>query len=462
MSVTVAIPTTLERPTVRSTVESALAAAAYDPHAEVLVMVNGTPPSPDPLAHLGSPQVRVLHLPRRSAPGARNAALETACHDTVLFTDDDCRLPATWCTDLATALHLPAEVAVAAPVRAEGPGPLLAYMNYQRLFDAPPDGAGGAAYVVTANCGVRRDRLPHRMRFDDTHFNNAAEDADFGLRLRAAGHSLRWLARSAPVTHRLSGAIVEISDRWLRYGRAHVRLHTRKRHPGTALGGVRRWYAAMCQDTARVHRCFSELADPVLREAFTAYDLILGASFLIGYLEELGSEWGRPLITVDHDKLTAGWDRVARWQEALVSATPDGPPPEVRPDYHRFGIAAGEWLPVPEWYTSLLQTYASPLPDGDGDTGGNSNGNGTSDGNANGDGTAYARDLAAFLRSPHPAPPGPTAEELHRAWTACPGGAPRNADEADRALRGAGACMREGGRVLEAYLPARPLLGSRT
>ncbi|MGI5472956.1 glycosyltransferase [Streptomyces sp. CA-132043] len=450
MSVTVAIPTTLERPTVRATVESALAAAtSCGPHAEVLVVVNGTPPSPDPLAHLGSPQVRVVRLARRSAPAARNAALSAALHDTVLFTDDDCRLPTAWCTDLATALVAPGEVAVAAPVRAEGPGPLLAYMNYQRLFDAPPDGAGGAGYLVTANCGVRRDRLPLGMRFDDANFNNAAEDADFGIRLRAAGRTIRWLAGAPPVAHRLSGAVGEVSRRWLRYGRAHVRLYTRKRHPGTALGGVRRWYAAMCDEPERIHRCFSELADPALREAFTAYDLILGASFLIGYLEELGNEWGRPLITVDHDKLTAGWERAAMSQEALVSSAASSAP-DVVPDYHRFGVAPGEQLRVPEWHGDLLRTHASLRGRGDGERDG--------DGND----MAYEHDLAAFMRSPHPAAtPAPTAEELHRAWVACPDGAPRDTDEADAVLRGAGQCFREGGRVLEAHLLGRRLRGSR-
>ncbi|GAA0449559.1 glycosyltransferase family 2 protein [Streptomyces olivaceiscleroticus] len=452
MSVTVVIPTTLERPTVRATVESAVAAAvASDPRAEVLVVVNGTPPSSDPLAHLGSPHVRVIRVPRRSAPAARNAALDRALHDTVLFTDDDCRLPPTWCADLAASLRAPGEVAVAAPVRAEGQGPLLAYMNHQRLFDAPPDGAGGARYVVTANCGVRRDRLPHGIRFDDVHFNNAAEDADFGLRLRAAGHPIRWLAGAPPVAHRLSGAVAEISRRWLRYGRAHVRLHTRKLHPGTALGGVHRWYAAMCHETERSHRCFSEIPDPALREAFTAYDLILGASFLIGYLEELGAEWGRPLITVDHDKLTAGWERVAMWQEErLIQATgavSTAPSTEVSsvapaaPDYRRFGAASGGQLPVPEWCGDLLRSHTRLRHDGDD--------------------AACERDLAAFLRSPHPATPGPTAEALHRAWTSCPGGVPRDADEADAVLRGAGECYREGSRILEAYLWKRPLSGSR-
>ncbi|MGP9022854.1 glycosyltransferase family 2 protein [Streptomyces sp. BR1] len=435
MSISVAIPTTLERPTVRATVESALAAAtACGPQAEVLVMVNGTPPSLDPLAHLGSSQVRVVRLPRRSAPAARNAALAMARHDTVLFTDDDCMLPSTWCTDLASALDAPPEVAVAAPVRAEGPGPLLAYMNYQRLFDAPPDGVGGAGYVVTANCGLRRDRLPDGLRFDDVAFNNAAEDFDFGLRLRAAGHAIRWLASASPVAHRLSASVEEISRRWVRYGRAHVRLHTRKRHPGTALGGVRHWYDSMCHEPRRIHRSFSEIPDSALRSAFTAYDLILGASFLIGYLEALGDEWGRPLITVDHDELTDGWHRAALRQEALVLDKP-----QVAPEFHKFGDAQPEALQVPDWYTGLLQKYASPVH--------------------HDDDTAYERDFTAFMQSPAATPPGPTAEELHQAWISCPGGAPHEADEADAVLRGTGECFREGGRILETYLLERQLLG---
>ena len=85
---------------VRCTVESALKSAALcEPDSEVLVAVNGATDG-DQLAGLASPQLRVLHLSRRSAPGARNAALAAARNDTVLFADDDCTLPPSWCRDL--------------------------------------------------------------------------------------------------------------------------------------------------------------------------------------------------------------------------------------------------------------------------------------------------------------------------------------------------------------------------
>jgi glycosyltransferase involved in cell wall biosynthesis len=84
MNVTVAIPTTLESRLVRRTVESALKSAALcGADSEVLVAVNGATDG-DQLAGLASPQLRVLRLSRRSAPGARNAALAAARNDTVL------------------------------------------------------------------------------------------------------------------------------------------------------------------------------------------------------------------------------------------------------------------------------------------------------------------------------------------------------------------------------------------
>ena len=354
MNVTVAIPTTLEYRSIRRTVESALGSAARcGPGSEVLVAVNGTADR-DRLAHLDSPLLRVLHLPRRSAPGARNAALTAARNDTVLFADDDCLLPPSWCSDLGTALAGGGIPVVAAPVRVRLDGPVTAFIDYQRLFDAPPDGSGGALYPVTANCGMRRSLLPDGLAFDDVNFNNAAEDTDFGLTLRTAGHTIGWLGDTAPVSHQLTESIDEISARFLRYGRAHVRLHTRRRHHRAVLPGALKWYRRMTAGADTGFRRFSEIADPAVREAYIVYDLVLHACFLIGYLEELGAEWGCPLIHIDHDELAAGWRTVAGRLPVLRTQP-------FAPDYSHLGRGPAARVPVPPWFPALLRRHARPI-----------------------------------------------------------------------------------------------------
>ena len=354
MNVTVAIPTTLESRSVCRTVESALKSAALcEPDSEVLVAVNGATDG-DQLAGLASPQLRVLQLSRRSAPGARNAALAAARNDTVLFADDDCTLPPSWCRDLGTALASGNHPVVAAPVQVQVNGPVTAFVNYQRLFDAPSDGGGGALYPVTANCGVRRSLLPAGHAFDDINFNNAAEDIDFGLTLRQAGHTIGWLADGPPVVHQLSESVDEISARWRRYGRAHVRLHTRKQHRAAALPGALKWYRRMAAGADVDFRRFSEVVDTAMREACVVYDLVLHASFLIGYLEELGAEWGYPLIHIDQEGLAAGWRAIADQLTAPASA-------QFAPDYSRLGLGAAARNPVPSWFPMLLRRCAKPV-----------------------------------------------------------------------------------------------------
>ncbi|MFB9909063.1 glycosyltransferase family 2 protein [Allokutzneria oryzae] len=354
MSISVVVPTTLERAAIRETVESVLrSAASRGDEAEVLVVVNGTTARP-PLENMGSPMLKVVTVERRSAPGARNIGFRLAHNDVLLFVDDDCIVPSSWCQELGTALGSGDRVAVAAPVRTLVRGSVTAFIDYQRLFHAPADDTGEAQYVVTANCGLRRDLVPGGLFFDDRNFNNAGEDTGFGLSLRDAGHTPRWLGNAEPVSHRLSEAVEEISERYARYGRAHARLHTRKAHPEAALPGALDWYRSIVDGRDDGYRRFSEFPDPAVRAAFTVYDLILHTSFLIGYLEELGREWGHQLVRVDHPALRAGWRRVARQVATPITDL-------AAPDYSQLGRDPAARRPVAQWLPPLLRQHARPI-----------------------------------------------------------------------------------------------------
>ncbi|MGD3110921.1 glycosyltransferase family 2 protein [Streptomyces sp. YGL11-2] len=414
------IPTTLQRPAVRATVESALSSLAYLPSwegPEVLVVVNGAQAG-DELASLGSPMLRVVRTPRRSAPGARNLGIALARNNTLLFADDDCLVPVSWCHDLGTALADGACTAVAAPVRMAVLGSVSAFLDYQRPLDARPGEPGWAASLVTANCGVRRDLLPDCLRFDDVNFNNAAEDKEFALRLQAAGGTVRWLEGVTPVIHRLSEDIEEISERFLRYGHARVRLHTRKKHPGALHPDVQHWYRVMADNEDPGYRQFSEFTDPAIRSAFACYDLILNACYLIGYLEGLDAECHSRLIQVNHAELQAGWRLAA--QQHTVSIT--SPP---APDYTRLGrLPAAHNGPL-TWLSDLLRQHA-PL---------------TSPQNAR-PATVRYRSIPA---------PGDWRARLFKTWR-CLTHPPGSATEMAALLRSQGASFREGCHELEVML----------
>lgn len=355
MNVTVAIPTTLERSGVRRTVESAIASASRcGDDSEVLVVANGDR-SRAPLENIGSPLLRVVHQERRSAPGARNLALETARHDTLMFTDDDCVIPETWCSDIQDALTRQGWAAVAAPVRISIRGLVTSFIDYQRIFDAPPETSDETRYLITASCGLRRDAIPCGFRFDDVNFNNAAEDADFGYRLRDAGIAIGWLGATDPVLHTLNESTEEITERFLRYGRANARLYARKRRWEESVPGVLDWYAALVAGTSDDFRRFDEFVDREVREAFTVYELMLTASFLIGYLDELGNEVDYPLVNVDYQRLHEGWQQATRGLQAEISETPCI-------DFSRLGRRSESRGAIPAWLPALLRECAPPVP----------------------------------------------------------------------------------------------------
>lgn len=335
MSATVVIPTTLTSPGLARTLDSVIASASLlGPDSEVLLVVNGTA-SRACLPRVDSPLLRVIELERASAPAARNAGIDAAHHDTVIFTDDDCLVSESWCTDLHRALRGEGRPAVAAPVRIAVNGPVTAFLNHQRFFDAPALDASDVRYLVTANCGYRRDLAPPDHRFDPVNFNNAAEDADFGYRLRDAGIPLHWLTSSTPIQHALTESITEITERFLRYGRANARLYLRRGRWRESVPCALDWYQSIVRAEYLEYRRFWEFPQPQVRNAFTLYDLLVTACFLCGYLEELGAHLNHRLITVESDYLTDRWramaDRIT--ERPASSEAPDWT--DLPVDFHR-------------------------------------------------------------------------------------------------------------------------------
>jgi len=341
MSISVIIPTTLGEPAVAQPLESVVRSASAIDGAEVLVVANGLAPRwyGDVL---DAPNVRLLESTDVGAAAARNLGLSEARHRYVLFTDDDCMVPPSWCKDMAEAIARAGTAAVAAPVGVESTGPVTAYLDYQRVFDAPPLEAHTVRYVITANCAVDRNRTSARF---DAEFSPTigAEDVEFGYQIRDRGATIGWLGDVPEVAQTLSDDITEITGRFHKYGRGSALMYRRFGRTGESASGATVWLASLAAGKLGDRRRFREFRDARIRAALTTIDLITAASWLLGYLAELGLQLEHDIIEADWSGLAAGWRDLATEISAMSSGV----------DWPAIG-------PEP----SLLWTSADPEPDG--------------------------------------------------------------------------------------------------
>ena len=304
MSASIVIPTTLRRPTVSRCIASAVSAASRIEGAEVLVVANDEDPDG---ATPELPGARVIHSPRPGLAAARNLGFREARHDVVLFTDDDCLLPPDWCGRLADPMLAGEAAAVAAPLHVRRDGPITAFIDYQRIFYPPPVDSTTVGFPLGAGTGVRRALAPD---FVEGPANTAGEDADFGCALVDAGHSILYVPDKPLATHLIPEEIESISRRFIWYGRGNAWLSLTKGRLQFSVPDVTSMYAAISRNELSTPRRFEEIDDDAIRELFAAYDLILLATYLVGFLEEAGRALGREIIRPDHDALDEGWREI--------------------------------------------------------------------------------------------------------------------------------------------------------
>ncbi len=321
VSVSVVVPTTLANPFCEQSLASVVEAADRV-HGDVVLVVNG-PGARDRRPPVRSHRVRVLYSRGTGPAAARNLGMREARHDVVLFTDDDCVVPPTWCATMSEALA-GGNAAAAGPTRVAVRGPITAFLNYQRLFDAPPLEPTTVRWVGTLNCGIRRSAFGESVSFDEQFPAPAGEDAEFGYRMRDAGATISWLSDAEPVVHLLPEEIGQITGRLSRYGRAWAQLVRRCGRWREAVPAPADQLTELMTGGSPAQRMFREIASPAARTAFTAYLGMLLASYLVAYLDELGAQWGCRLVEVDHEGLAAGWPGIASAIADEVSTEPPG------------------------------------------------------------------------------------------------------------------------------------------
>ena len=351
MSVTVGIATLGEDPPMLRKVVDAALRSVERTGGEVLVIANGG-------ARVEMPGTRVIHREERGLAFARNLILDEALHDTVLFTDGDCLVPPDWCSTMAAALA--DHVMVTGPVRMIVEGPVTAFFDYQRLFDSTPAGPAGPPLIITANSGLRRDRLPGGLRFA-TGFSTAGEDTYFGLQLADAGIDVKYLQGATPIRHALSESITELTNRYLRNARTGPKLFLEYGRGEAAMPDALTFYRRRTSPDFPMERRFAEVADPRARAAFAVFHTILSDLTLVGYLDGLGTLMGHPLVTIDHEGLDAEWARIGTAVDELTVGITADEWANLDIDVRRIGNPV-PGQPIQAWVRAALRRNAPAIP----------------------------------------------------------------------------------------------------
>lgn len=285
--------------------------------AELVLSLNGPAARENGGPRIRHPMLRVVRAPLTGAAHARNEGMVAAVHPVVLFTDDDCLVSESWALDHLTALRR--SPASAAPATVAHRGPITRYLDYKRIFIAPPLDAGTCRYFVTANCGVNRDLLRRPPCFDEENFNNAAEDAALGYGIVEDGDHIRWLADVPPVVHALADRPSELIERSFRYGAGNATLvdvHGRwqESSPSTL-----EWLTSILAGEWSDYRRFTELADQDLRASFTDLNIVETAVWLAGYLTRTQEALDRTAFAIDRAGLDAAMSRLLAAQTLVTS-----------------------------------------------------------------------------------------------------------------------------------------------
>lgn len=180
----------------------AAACAMGEEFAEILLIDNASTDASVAIVEREFPQVRVHRMPDNRGPGAmRNAGLDLAVGDRILFIDNDVTLSSGCASALVKAMAERPTTAVAAPrvlyahqpdiIQYDGAGShflgIMTLENPDRPAAAADREVRTTLSVITCAFMVDRRRLPERNGPFDVSFFIYQEDHDFGVRMRALG-----------------------------------------------------------------------------------------------------------------------------------------------------------------------------------------------------------------------------------------------------------------------------------
>jgi GT2 family glycosyltransferase len=255
-SASIAIPTRARVGYLDATLAS-IAPQAEQLGAEVVVISDG--PDPDTASVAQARGARVVTLPAPAGlNAARNAAIEAAGSDLIVFADDDVSAPDGWLAAmLAGARDNPDVDVFGGPIRAllEGGGPRACGREPAPIstLDLGADDRD-AEYVWGANMAVRRRAFERVGTFDEALAGRGDEE-EWERRHRAAGGRIRYLA-AAGLDHRRTAedaTVIRLSRAAYALGRTARRNDVRK-NAAPPLRGELRTLAGCCWHVVR-RRC---------------------------------------------------------------------------------------------------------------------------------------------------------------------------------------------------------------
>ena len=210
---------TFRRPSVTGTLRSVDRAQHPDSAAIRLIVIDNDdrPTACDRVAataaELALP-VRYFHVPGGNISIARNAALDAADGDWIVFLDDDERVDRDWLIALLERQQQTGADAVFGCSRAEyGPGTAGWIVNGDFHSQSPAQRGGDIETGHTCNALLRWGAAPwRRQRFDPGRGRSGGEDTEFFFRLRRLGAHYAIAEKSVV---RESVPVSRLSLRWL-------------------------------------------------------------------------------------------------------------------------------------------------------------------------------------------------------------------------------------------------------
>ena len=220
-------------------------------HVELLVVDNGsTDHTPDVVQQFHSGPVN-LRLCRETTPGlsnARNTGLRNASGSTLLFTDDDVRVPRNWIVDMTAPIRSGEADAVAGGVRLAPHlrRPWIKRLNTGVLAETSGLDPHSPRRMVGANMAFGRHVLDTIPLFDPdlgAGALGAGEETFFSMQLREAGYTIQS-ALDVVVEHhcapeRLTRDALQRS--WEKVGRARGYIQYHWRHSEKQFEGLDCW-----------------------------------------------------------------------------------------------------------------------------------------------------------------------------------------------------------------------------
>jgi GT2 family glycosyltransferase len=257
--------------------------------AEVLVVSDG--PDPDTAAAARTHGARLVTLAVVSGlNAARNAAVDAAATDLIVFVDDDVSAPDGWLSAILRGAAENADVDVfGGPIRAllEGGGPRACGREPAPISTLDFGGADRDAELVWgANMAIRRRAFEQVGRFDEA-LSGRGDEEEWERRYRRAGGRIRYLA-DAGLDHRRTAedaTVTRLSRASYALGRTARRNDVRKHEPPT-LAMELRTLAGCCWHIVR-RRCaigfvMAAHTSGRLREALAPEPIVADDDFLSG------------------------------------------------------------------------------------------------------------------------------------------------------------------------------------